>query len=368
MNRGLFETRFDALAQRRGADHQLVAQLQAYLMTREDNGRIYPYAVAPKLNIHLDQLMPELLHGVNAGIFDLHWDIRCPHCGRLVSDYRHLEEASQSEYCQMCAVNYDVDFAANVEVTFSMNDDIYDDDAFGDVERPEGVQMLTGLDMMHYPAFRNIFRDEVLSRREQLKITAVTLLFTDITGSTQMYEKLGDTVAYNIVRDHFDILFSEIESHNGVIIKTIGDAVMASFRSNEEAVRCILNGMGRFEEYNQERDLDHQVRIKIGLHRGPAILVTLNERLDYFGSTVNKAARIQGFAQSDQILLSQEVYETAGVQQVIESENKMYIRPMSLDLKGLEGQHGVYALSRNEPEPAVSQGLFSQLRARLGLG
>ena len=285
---------------------------------------------------------------------------------RVVKNYAHLEDALHQEHCPRCVVDYDVDFSSNVEVTFSLNNEIYDDDAFVDIDRPEGITVLTGLDMMHYPTFRAIFRDETLSTREQLKITAVTLLFTDITGSTQMYERLGDSVAYNIVRDHFDILFSEIEAHNGIVIKTIGDAVMASFRSNDDAVRCILNGMGRFEEYNQAKHLDHQVRIKIGLHRGPAILVTLNDRLDYFGSTVNKAARVQGYAKSDELLISKEVYDTPGIKEAIKSYPKMTIRSSKLDLKGLDGQHLVYSLTRDMGQSEKAETVWQKVRQTIG--
>jgi len=74
------------------------------------------------------------------------------------------------------------------------------------------VPKLSGLELIHYPTFRTLFGDQVLSKREQMQMASVTTLFTDITGSTEMYEKLGDIVAYNLVRDHFDILFKHIEN------------------------------------------------------------------------------------------------------------------------------------------------------------
>jgi len=251
MKTELFNARISTLRERNNAKTEVLDGLHQHLLNRPEVTRIYPHGLARDLNVSVTDLMHELLHGVSEGVFDLHWDIRCPYCGNLVKDYRHLDEAKHTEHCLRCVADYDVDFAANVEVTFSLNDEIYADDLMGAAQRPDEIPMMTGLDMMHYPVFRDIFRDEVLSRREQLKITAVTLLFTDITGSTQMYEKLGDTVAYNIVRDHFDILFDEIQSHHGIVIKTIGDAVMASFRSNEDAVNCVLNGLGRVEDYHK---------------------------------------------------------------------------------------------------------------------
>ena len=99
---------------------------------------------------------------------------------------------------------------------------------------------LSGITLQHFPLFSKLFGAEVLSGRERLVISSVTLLFTDITASTRMYETLGDVRAYNIVRDHFDILLSEIQNKEGIIVKTIGDAVMASFQKNVNSFEAIF--------------------------------------------------------------------------------------------------------------------------------
>ena len=100
--------------------------------------------------------------------------------------------------------------------------------------------------------------------------------------------------------------------HNGAIIKTIGDAVMAAFLNPADAVQAALEMRSEIASFN-ERQPDKALILKIGVHKGAAIAVTLNDRLDYFGQTVNIAARVQNLADADEIFVSQDVYEAKGV-------------------------------------------------------
>ena len=87
-----------------------------------------------------------------------------------------------------------------------------------------------------------------------------------------------------------------MRDHDGAVVKTIGDAVMASFGDPADAVKAALA--------MQARDrCDHELVLKLGIHVGPSVVVTLNDRLDYFGSTVNMAARLQGQSQGGDIVL-----------------------------------------------------------------
>lgn len=163
---------------------------------------------------------------------------------------------------------------------------------------------LTGLQVMHYPEYQHLFGDHVLSDQEQVMVSSLTLMFTDIAGSTEMYESVGDAAAYNLVRRHFELLFESIEMHHGFVVKTIGDAVMASFQNNDDAMKCSLDALRGFHRLNEESDSQHGIHVKFGIHRGPVMLVNLNGRKDYFGSTVNKAARIQNCAGAGEIAFS----------------------------------------------------------------
>lgn len=207
---------------------------------------------------------------------------------------------------------------------------------------------LSGLEIIHYPEFREIFGDDALSEREKMTISGVTILFTDITGSTRMYERLGDIRAYNIVKDHFQILIQSIQNNGGTVIKTIGDAVMASFTETSPAFQSIFQALDRFKHYNESKEQDRQVNLKIGIHTGPAILVNLNERLDYFGSTINKAARIQSLAKSHEIAFSEEVLLLPGVKKQLLDRGMRKLRRRQASLKGLSGSHPVYFLSLSQ--------------------
>jgi class 3 adenylate cyclase len=106
--------------------------------------------------------------------------------------------------------------------------------------------------------------------------------------------------------------------NNGAIIKTIGDAVMAAFLSPADGVAAgpgMRNEIAHFNRGKQDRELI----LKIGIHSGAAIAVTLNDRLDYFGQTVNIAARVQGLAEADEIYLSADVYDASGVRATLDT-------------------------------------------------
>jgi len=153
-------------------------------------------------------------------------------------------------------------------------------------------------------AFRDLLPGEALRPGEDIAIDNVTLMFTDLAGSTALYERIGDGRAYRLVRDHFAFLAATVRRHNGTLVKTIGDAVMAAFSDPADAVRAALSVQDEVRSFNAEQGGD-AITIKIGLHGGPCIAVTMNDRLDYFGSTVNTAARLQGQSLGGDVVLSQ---------------------------------------------------------------
>ncbi len=186
--------------------------------------------------------------------------------------------------------------------------------------------------------FRRLFRSERVDEREGLGIRQVTLLFTDLKGSTAMYERLGDLNAYALVREHFALLGATVQQHSGAIVKTIGDAVMAVFSRPTDAVSAALDILGEIERYNSEHG-DPSIILKIGAHCGPSIAVTLNENLDYFGQTVNVAARVQSLADAGEICISEALYSAPGVSQILTG---LKIVEFDAPLRGVEGNACVY--------------------------
>ena len=190
--------------------------------------------------------------------------------------------------------------------------------------------------------FRRLFRSERVDEREGLGIRQVTLLFTDLKGSTAMYERLGDLNAYALVREHFALLGATVQQHSGAIVKTIGDAVMAVFSRPTDAVSAALDILGEIERYNAEHG-DPSIILKIGAHCGPSIAVTLNENLDYFGQTVNVAARVQSLAEAGEICISEALYSAPGVGQILTG---LKIVEFDAPLRGVEGNACVYRVVR----------------------
>jgi class 3 adenylate cyclase len=165
-------------------------------------------------------------------------------------------------------------------------------------------------------AFRDLFASEALRAGDDVGIGEIALMFTDLKGSTAFYERVGDAKAYRLVREHFAFLAARIRENSGAIVKTIGDAVMAAFADPGDAVRAALAIQQKVADFNAGHG-GEAIVIKLGLHKGPCIAVTLNERLDYFGSTVNLAARLQTQSLGGDIVLSQVLAEDPAVAAVL---------------------------------------------------
>lgn len=184
-------------------------------------------------------------------------------------------------------------------------------------------------------AFRDLFTDEVLRPGDDVAVGTIALLFTDLKGSTALYQKIGDARAYHLVREHFAFLTKVVRDREGAIIKTIGDAVMAAFSAPAQAIAAALEIQSKVAEFNRANrsDGDEPIVIKLGIHCGPTIAVTLNDRLDYFGSTVNMAARLQGQSEGGDIVVSAEAMADPAVKSAVAA---LPVEQDKAHLKGFE--------------------------------
>lgn len=196
---------------------------------------------------------------------------------------------------------------------------------------------LTAKRLLSNQTFRDIYRTDTLDVDQGLKITSLTFLFTDLKGSTELYERVGDLVAYDLVREHFRVLNEIVAAQGGAVVKTIGDAVMATFPTPDRALAAAL----RMRE--SVRALKKDLLIKIGIHEGPCLAVTLNDRLDYFGQTVNIAARVQGLANERAIYATKPVVEHPQVAKLIET-NKLAPTEQLAALRGVADKVAVYQI------------------------
>jgi len=195
-------------------------------------------------------------------------------------------------------------------------------------------QATTAAEVTALQMFRDLFATEALRPGEQISVGTLTVLFTDLRNSTQLYREIGDATAFGRVMSHFDVVKKAIVEHDGAVVKTIGDAVMAVFRSSVDGLLAMLEVQSMLAEPG---DGSRPLQLKAGLNTGPCIAVTLNDRLDYFGSTVNMAARLEGLSSGSDVIISRSVYEDAKVQELIESDS-FSAEPFDMLLKGFEDE------------------------------
>ncbi len=161
------------------------------------------------------------------------------------------------------------------------------------------------------PRFRRRFSGEVLGPGRQLRVARVALLFSDLSGSTALYTKAGDARAFRLVQDHFDLLGGCISAQGGTVVKTMGDAVMAAFQEEGAALRAAIAMQAAWDGFRAARTLAADTFLKLGVHAGPAYVVTANNVLDYFGQTVNITARLLASAQGGEIVVTDALARTA---------------------------------------------------------
>jgi class 3 adenylate cyclase len=209
---------------------------------------------------------------------------------------------------------------------------------------------LTAKRLITTQTFRELFRAEQIKGTEAIGVRDITLVFTDLKGSTEPYERIGDLNALALVRQHFERLADVTILHNGTIIKTLGDAVMAAFLTPADAVKAALAMRSEIRHFNTAR-AEPDLVLKVGMHRGAAIAVTLNDRLDYFGQTVNIAARVEGLADGDEICLTRDVHAAPDVQTIL-APYKVSTTPARL--KGLHDEMLVWHIGEQGIDAVVA--------------
>ena len=201
---------------------------------------------------------------------------------------------------------------------------------------------LTAKRLLTNQVFRDLYGADTIDVDQRLKITSLTFLFTDLRGSTELYERVGDLVAFDLVRVHFRVLNEIVAAEAGAVVKTIGDAVMATFPTPDRAVAAALRMREAMHAHNDDRSRENLL-LKIGIHEGPCLAVVLNDRQDYFGTTVNIAARVQALADSRTILATGAVVTHPQASSLLKTNG---LKPISQRraLRGIADEVAVYEI------------------------
>ena len=132
----------------------------------------------------------------------------------------------------------------------------------------------------------------------------ITVMFTDLKGSTAIAETHGDIAHRTLIKQHFDIVFPVIKKHDGILVKTMGDGTMSYYENAQSALRAAAEIQKGIDAFNLEKKLTIPILMRIGIHVGLGIV----EKNDIFGDVVNVSSRIEAQANPGEILLSEEAY------------------------------------------------------------
>ena len=165
-------------------------------------------------------------------------------------------------------------------------------------------QSVTAAAVTSRQVFRDLFSREILRQGERISVGAITIVFTDLKDSTRLYSEIGDAPAFGRVLGHFDTIKAAVADEGGGIVKTMGDAVMASFTNPAGALRAMRRAQASLASPGKERSA---FALKCSIHQGPCLAINQNERLDYFGTTVNVCARLCSLSTGSDIVVSGQV-------------------------------------------------------------
>jgi len=381
-----------------GTDPPLADRILRYVETEPDESiyRIRVKTLARDWQVNEKELLFLFLSATRLGLFNLTWDVLCPHCRGVRNEVRNLGDLPKRGNCEVCRIDFDATSFNVLEVTFHVHPsirpvekrvycaaepgtkphikmqktikpkdelplktllglgryrlrvqgteaynllDVTEESSSEQVLWPDTLSQqnfmsahfptvvlqntapeaktfileenkadqdtLRPVDLFSFQGFRDLFSEEALAADLKLEIGVQTILFTDLVGSTKFYEQEGDTVAFAEVRQHFLKTYEAVKNHNGAVVKTIGDAVMAAFVKPVDALRAAVE----LQRYFNGKNPATRLRLRVTLNSGSCLAVNLNSNIDYFGNTVNFAAKIQSIAEAGQIGFTQSVFQ-----------------------------------------------------------
>ena len=196
--------------------------------------------------------------------------------------------------------------------------------------------------------FRELFPGEVLAPGQLATVSTVTFLVTaiDPIQADELYQTLGDARAFGVIHEHFQRLGDAIRQGGGAVVKTQGEGMVASFSDVTAAVRTALELPARLAGDEATRSL----RLRVGVHRGPTLAATLNDQLDYFGTTARQAAGTLQYARGGEMILTQAVAADPEVAALL-NEREINPEVVPAELGGQAHVIRVRLESRNQLEP-----------------
>lgn len=305
---------------------------------------------ADRLSLDERTLLTLIVAGVAEGLFELNWQTVCPICKYYARTADSLDGVTQLHYCEQCDHNFDAYLDEEIVIAVSVSEELRRlspaarlDPVFRELVNAR-YGRVPGLALINLPTFRELLGRQSLAEGHLLGVKRLVVFFSDLRSSTAFYHKYGDARAYHWVCEHFKVIFGAATRHNGIAVKTIGDGVMGVFADPLDALPAIAEALAGLAELNTGVGLmgEDALRLKVGLHVGPCIVVTLNGRLDYFGQTVNIAAGLGALAEGNEVVVSHAILDNAEVCAL--AENLGQVGPLTAKLRGLPEEFELHRL------------------------
>ncbi|HHJ52063.1 MAG TPA: adenylate/guanylate cyclase domain-containing protein [Caldithrix abyssi] len=333
---------------RAGIPKKLIASTYRFLIQTSPHELVLfnPYRLTSVLGCSRKEMLDLLVLGLFEGLFEMQWDISCPHCNGIAKQHPLIRNITPQVYCPTCKIDFETHADHNIRVSVSVHPQLVRGEplkAQSPKSADEDQPFLTALELISLPTFRHYFSDQVPALDQSIKIRSVTVMFTDLIQSTRLYSNIGDLNAFVLVKEHFSILFDEIIENSGGVIKTIGDAVMAVFKEGEPAIRVAFAIKKEINNLLKKYDLPEGSGIKIGLARGTSLVVNLNNRADLFGTTVNMAARVVSVSNPDAVAVTEDVFTDLQIRNYIRAR-RLNVKKKQHVFKGIPGLQNVYLL------------------------
>ena len=404
--------------------HGLADKLLEYITGKQevDLWSMRPLALAARWQVDPRFAVELFLQSVRDGLLESRWDILCPRCRVSKATTANIGDLPGKVHCDACNIDYEANFARNVELSFSPSPSIrpveygyycrsgpgftphikgqctldpgesrslpaslspgdyrirtleagdelnftHDSAALpeiilledkletggnspaeqimlrnnGPVQRTIVIEdrswldeVLTAERVTTMQAFRDLFSDQVLRPGDEVTIRNISFVFTDLVDSVKLFSNIGDAAAYHILREHYAILGEVVRKHDGTIVKTRGDGIHAAFLTPDAALLASIEMQQSIRQFRSDGFCD-PINIRIGINSGSSISVNLNDRLDYYGKTVNMAARLEGEGEAGDITMSQKFTEDPAVSEIL---SRYELHEREVLLKGANG-------------------------------
>ena len=330
------------------------------------------YEIGKAFGISREDILNIFIQGVYDGFFILDWIYHCPTCGNVAYEAPSLHRASSQNFCTACNKVFDNTLDTNVEACFSIHprfkmlDPMFKLNYIAEISKNirdgkyrtwNTSNAVRGIDIIQNNLYRELMRSEVLVGDQSLRLQNATILFADITNSTKLYASLGDKKTFALMKKYVRILFDTIAKCGGVPVKTIGGVVMGTFIDPGKAFQTAVKALQQLANYSKNKPVGEQLEIKIGLHSGPVLMVTLNNLLDYIGLTVNSALDITYTALPNEIVISEALFNNRSVKRAILSVTDT-VQKQQIRFKGNPDNHTLYHIKIPNQDSRSKNGNF----------